>query len=102
MPLEPRVTVEIESGEEDSTPHTVQIFLNEEGLRKLIEDLTALSEKNDHFHMFSQDWSGSNGDLSQIPYYPQNTTAHHLKVLFRPDHWDRKYYPHMFLEEDNK
>ena len=101
MPENSRVTVEIGT-DKDGTPSSVELFVNAEGIKRLIEELSALSEKNDHFHWFAPVWAPPDGELSQVAYHPEKPTASHLKVNFRPDSWDRKYYPHLFSKDDQQ
>ena len=87
----PRITVEIK--EDGGASGVVELFLNEEGLQLLLGELNALSKENDHFHLFASGWGMQDGPIKLKPYQENAATAGHLKVLFRPDEWDRKYFP---------
>lgn len=76
----------------------VEVFLNKEGLERLILDLQALNKENDHFHLFGPGWAGD--DLRDRPYRTGDRIIQHLKVLYRPDDWDREYFPHV-LDTEN-
>ncbi len=92
---QPRITVEIIG---NGAPSVVHLSVNEEGLKILLDELRALSRNSDHFHLFAPEWGVPDGPLSLKPYGDNAATAGHLKVLFRPDDWDKKYYPHLFEE----
>ena len=96
MTEKPRITLQFQKSE-DGPVHGVDLFLNSAGVALLIERLKSLSESNDHFHLFSPEWD-PHGELSTIPYGKDETVGEHLKVLFRPDKWDREYYPHLFVD----
>ena len=91
-----RITLQFQKSQ-DGAVHGVDIFLNPAGVALLIERLKSLSESNDHFHLFSPEWE-SDGELSTIPYDKDESVGEHLKVHFRPDKWDREYYPHLFVD----
>ena len=99
MNEKPRITLQFQMSE-DGTAHGVDLFLNSAGVALLIDELNSLSESNDHFHLFSPEWV-PDGELSTIPYDKDGTVGHHLKVLFRPDKWDREYYPHLFVDRES-
>ena len=85
--MKPRITISLsETGE-------LQISLNEEGRRSLIRELQRLDLHHEHFHLGVEDLGGL--DLSDIPYHPKDQIVQYAKVLFRPDEWDREYYPHV-------
>ncbi len=89
----PRITVEAYHAGEAAE---VFVYLNESGRDIFIEELSDLSHKNDHFHLGAPEWTGLEEDpLSMIAYGQGATVAGHLKVLFRPDEWDKEYYPHL-------
>jgi hypothetical protein len=83
------------------TDGVVDLYLNEAGLALMLKELSKLSESNDHFHMFAPEWGPPEEPLSLRPYRPDTATAGHLKVLFRPDHWDRKHFPHLFDQSED-
>lgn len=51
---EPRITVEI-GVSADGAPCEVFLYCNQEGRAELIRELQRLDERNDHFHMFSEE-----------------------------------------------
>ncbi len=87
--MKPRVTFCISKNGE------FQVFLNETGRDLLVEKLKQLSKDYDHFHLQPE------GFLDEIPtqsrsYSEGDQVFEWGKVLFRPDEWDRKYFPHLF------
>lgn len=94
MSKTPSITIEVPNA---GNPEEVFVYLNPEGVEQLISDLQNLSEKRDHFHLFSEDWGGD--DLSTEKYDAKATTVKHLKVMFRLDEWDEKYFPHVMLKD---
>lgn len=96
MDEKPRITLQFQIAL-DGTACGVELFLNPAGRALLLDALNSLSESNDHLHLFSDEWQPG-GDLSNIPYDKDATVGHHLKVLFRPDKWDKEYYPHLFVD----
>ena len=88
---ESRITVCIGMSE-DGKPLEVQVYANKAGIRRLIDELSALDERNDHFHLFSGAWGGY--DLGTVSYEPKREiVADRLKVLFRTDAWDAEHFP---------
>ena len=100
MTEKPRITLQFQKSE-DGTVYGADLFLNSAGVALLIEELKSLSESNDYFHFVSPEWE-PDGELSTIPYGKNETVGQHLKVLFRPDKWDREYYPHLFADCDSQ
>ncbi len=86
--MEPRITISV------SAEGELEIFLNETGREKLIEELQRLDHGNDHFHLWVAE--GAEVELKSRPYAPDDRIIESAKFLFRPDEWDRKYYPHLF------
>jgi hypothetical protein len=86
--LEPRITVSV------TTEGVLEIFLNETGREKLIQELQKLDHSHEHFHLSVDEWAEV--ELQTTPYDPDDKIIEYGKVLFRPDEWDRKYYPHLF------
>jgi hypothetical protein len=72
----------------------LEIWLNEEGRNLLIHELQALNENDDHFHLMPGDVP-SDVELSMRAYRPTDSVIGYAKVLFRPDEWDRRYFPHV-------
>lgn len=85
--MAPRITM-------STTPDGVfEIWVNEEGRDLLVHELTGLSQRNDHFHLFT--FEGAEIEMSDRAYRPTDTVIHAAKVQFRPDEWDRIHYPHV-------
>jgi len=101
MPNKARLTVEIET-DKDGSHDYVEIFLNPEAIKLLIRELSALSEENDHFHCTPEDWEDPEVPLSIVPYVSGNTTAKHVKVMYRNDEWDKEHFPHVLVEVDKE
>lgn len=71
--MPPRITINLSGGE-------LQSWLNPEGRDLLVRQLQCLSEASDHFHIHEIiEWG---------------------KVLFRPDEWDARYFPHVLDEPE--
>jgi hypothetical protein len=87
--VRPRITFSVNTGGE------LQIWLNEQGRDLLVKELQTLASTggNDHFHMGS--WEGAEVSIGAIPYQDGDQIIHTVKVLFRPDEWDREYFPHV-------
>ena len=75
----------------------LEMYFNEDGRKHFIEELSGLSEKNDHFHFASADID-SELTVSTRAYKSGDRVLEYGKVLFRPDAWDVKYYPHVMGE----
>jgi len=89
--MKPRVTLSL------TTSGSLNIFLNEAGRDQLIEELQSLDFTHEHFHLSALD--GAEVELQAKTYEPNDTVIRYAKVLYRPDEWDRIYYPHLFHEE---
>ena len=90
--MKPRITISTAKDGE------LQIWLNETGRDLLIEALQGLNDtSNDHLHL----WTWDEGDLplSDRAYEPTDRIVDTVKVLFRPDAWDREYFPHVFGDD---
>lgn len=87
---EARITVGVVKGDDGQSE--VLLYCNAEGRALLIQELQRLDETNDHFHLYSEEWGG---EELRTHSYDGKPVAHHLKVLFRPDHWDEEHYPHV-------
>jgi len=78
------------------------IWVNEAGRELLIKELQGLSEGWDHFHLDHYDDAdiadATDVPLSAIPYMADDRVLLNGKVLFRPDEWDRKFFPHVVTE----
>jgi hypothetical protein len=82
---------------------TFEMLVNEAGRDQLVKELQGLSERWDHFHMDHYDEpemaDHTEVHLADRPYHEGDQLLLNAKVLFRPDHWDRQYYPHV-MEPD--
>jgi hypothetical protein len=76
---------------------TLDIFLNEEGRRQLISELSRLNEQHEHFH-FAPHGIESELSVSSVPYGPGDKALEYGKVLFRTDEWDKQYFPHVITD----
>src|SRR5216684_9361038 len=86
--MKPRITVNLNADGE------FEISINEEGRDLLVQELQRLDKGNEHFHLGPDE--GSDIQLSTRPYRPDDKILEYGKVLFRPDDWDKQYYPHVF------
>jgi hypothetical protein len=86
--MKPRITINMsETGE-------LEIWINEAGRDLLVKELQHLSAKSDHFHFGPEELDGE-VPVQSRPYRVGDRVVEWGKVLFRPDEWDRKYYPHL-------
>ena len=91
--MKPRITFSL-------TPSgSLEMFFNEEGRQLSIRELSRLNERNDHFH-FASATVDSEVAVSSRAYNSEDRVLDYGKVLFRPDAWDKQYYPHV-LDEPN-
>ncbi|MBN9260482.1 MAG: hypothetical protein J0I57_02920 [Hyphomicrobium sp.] len=86
--MKPRITIAI------SKDGVLEIYLNEAGRARFVEELTGLSRERDHFHLQPE------GNLDEVPlqmrpYNEGDQVIEFGKVLFRPDDWDAQYFPHV-------
>lgn len=86
--MEPRITVSL------NAEGVLEIFLNEKGRERLIQELEKLDHSHEHFHLSVDEWAEV--ELRATPYDSSDKIIEYGKVLFRPDEWDRQYYPHLF------
>ena len=64
-------------------------------------ELQHLSEKSDHFHFMPEEMEfGGEVPVRKRAYRDGDELIEWGKVLFRPDHWDRQYFPHVFDGDD--
>lgn len=89
--MKPRITISL------ATDGSFEIYLNETGRDLLVQQLQNLSENNDHFHFGTQETDEV--EVSSRAYSPSDRIFEYGKVLFRPDVWDREYYPHVFVAD---
>ncbi|MFL5295521.1 MAG: hypothetical protein ACJ798_03985 [Phenylobacterium sp.] len=71
-----------------------QIWLNPAGRDLLVRELQALSEEHDHFHIMPEDMRPEL-PVRNRPYEEGDEVIEWGKVLFRPEEWDRRYFPHV-------
>ena len=97
--MRPRVTFSVQPD------GSFDIWINEAGRDLLIEELKGLSEGSDHFHLDHYDApdmaDATEVPLSATPYNAEDKVLRNGKVLFRPDKWDREYFPHVMLGSDH-
>jgi hypothetical protein len=89
--MTPRITISKNKDRE------LEIWLNEAGRDLLVKELNALSERNDHFHL-SPSSSPLDVPIRTIPYRDTDEVFEWGKVLFRPDQWDARVFPHVLDE----
>jgi len=87
--MKPRITVNLDANGD------FEIWINEEGRDLLVQELQRLNKGNEHFHL-GPDKITSDIQVSTRPYRPDDKILEYGKVLFRPDEWDKQYYPHVF------
>jgi hypothetical protein len=85
--MKPRITINMASDGE------LKIFVNELGRDLLVRELQGLNERSDHFYLGA--FEGAEVEMQDKAYRPSDTVVGAAKVLFRPDDWDRRYYPHV-------
>lgn len=91
--MRPRITISKNENKE------IEIWINEAGRDLLVRELSGLSESNDHFHLTS-DAVVSGVLLEKIPYRDTDEVFEWGKVLFRPDAWDKIYFPHVLNTDE--
>ncbi|HPA37748.1 MAG TPA: hypothetical protein PLV04_03315 [Phenylobacterium sp.] len=85
--MPPRITFTLTDG-------SLDIYLNPEGRDLLVRELQGLSERNDHVH-FGPAEMEYEVPTRPIAYREGEVVVEWGKILFRPDEWDAKYYPHV-------
>jgi len=91
--MKPRITINTSADGE------LEIWINEAGRDLLVRELQDLSESSDHFHFGPEDLDGE-VPVQGRAYREGDRIIEFGKVLFRPDAWDARYYPHVL--EDSK
>jgi D-alanine-D-alanine ligase-like ATP-grasp enzyme len=77
----------------------LEIWLNPDGRDLLVQELQRLDEKHEHFHLMPEEVEC--GIPVQVrPYGKDDEIIEYAKVLFRPDTWDARYFPHVLEEPD--
>jgi hypothetical protein len=90
--MPPRITINRSEGE-------LQIWLNPEARDLLVRQLQSLSETNDHFHIMPEDMEPEL-PVRNRAYEPGAEVIEWEKVLFRPDEWDARHFPHVLDEPE--
>jgi len=85
--MKPRITISL------SEDGSLEIHLNQMGRDLLVRELLQLSEENDHFHLGPSE--RDEVQLSSRAYRTNDKIVEYGKILFRPDAWDEKYFPHV-------
>lgn len=73
---------------------SLEIWLNPSGRDLLVSQLQRLSEHSDHFHIMPEEM-GPELPARNRPYGAGDEVFEWGKVLFRPDEWDQKHFPHV-------
>lgn len=79
-----------------------EIWLNEAGRDRLVKELLGLDRENDHLHLdyFAEPVNApTDVVLSVVPYRDDDKCLEFGKVMFRPDDWDREYFPHVIPDD---
>ncbi len=90
--MKPRITINTTKDGE------FEIWVNEAGRDLLVEELQALNTRHDHFHLQPEGFVDV--PTQNRAYRESDQLFEWGKVLFRPDEWDQKYYPHVFDPAD--
>lgn len=85
--MKSRITINL------TTTGEFEISVNEAGRDLLIRELQRLSRENDHFHLGPAGMAEV--EVSNKPYRADDTIKEWGKVYFRPDDWDKEYFPHV-------
>ncbi|MBX3430923.1 MAG: hypothetical protein KF779_15170 [Hyphomonadaceae bacterium] len=93
----PRITFAIKK-DEQGEPVEVYLYLNPDGRDQLVAELQHLSEQSDHFHM-QHDELIAEVLMRDVPYESDEIIPWHVKVMLRPDDWDRRYFPHVMKDD---
>ncbi|WP_432768698.1 MAG: hypothetical protein HEQ22_15245 [Sphingopyxis sp.] len=93
--MKPRITIN------SSETGDLEIWLNEAGRDLLVKKLQNLTEQSDHFHL-GPEYLNGDVPVQVIPYRDDDKIIERGKVLFRPDHWDRKYFPHVLIPDGDR
>ena len=94
----PRITIAYTKGD-DGEPDEILFYVNPEGRDLLVNELSRLDERSDHFHLQDEDWDGE-VPLQMKSYVPEEEqVVSAAKVMLRPDHWDAEYFPHVLSNE---
>ena len=91
--MKPRVTINT------TQDGRLEIWLNEAGRDLLVWKLQHLSERSDHFHFCPEELDGE-VPVQNRAYQDGDQIIEWGKVLFRPDEWDMRYFPHVLQGSD--
>ncbi len=94
----PRITFGVKK-DEQGEPVEVLLYVNRAGRDQLVAELQNLSEQSDHFHM-QPDELIPEVLIGDVPYEAGEVMPSHVKVMFRPDEWDRQYFPHVMKDDE--
>ena len=88
----PRITMVLEEDGE-----SFGLYLNDAGRDLLVKELRRLDRQWDHLHAAPEEM----GEVAMAsrPYEPGQRVLQWGKISFRPDDWDREYYPHVLDDE---
>ncbi|MGA9723358.1 MAG: hypothetical protein WBQ86_12950 [Candidatus Binatus sp.] len=86
--MKPRITFNLKADGD------FEIWINEEGRDLLVQELQGLNKGNEHFHLGPDE--DDEVQVSTRPYRADDKILEYGKVLFRPDEWDKQYFPHVF------
>ncbi len=92
--MKPRITLSLDRDDQ------IEIWINEAGRDALVQELQALSPQNDHFHLQPEGFQGV--PTQSRGYRDGDHVLDWGKVLFRPDEWDQRFFPHVLDESSPK
>ncbi len=96
-----RITFALEKTE-TGEPGELLVYLNPEGRDLLLKELARLDERWDHVHLQDENWT-IDVPLQTRAYVPdQEDIIDCVKILFRPDDWDEKYFPHVMATDEKE
>jgi len=76
-----------------------QLWLNPEGRDLLVKELLSLSATSDHTHV-EPAYMDPELAFRTVPYQEGDIVMSWGKILFRPDEWDEKHFPHVMIETE--
>ena len=86
--MKPRITINTNRDGE------LEIWVNEASRDVLVRELKDLSEQSDHFHLGPEEFGGE-VPVQNRAYREGDRIIEWAKVMFRPDDWDARHYPHV-------
>lgn len=75
-----------------------ELYLNEAGRSKLIRELQALNETDEHLHLDPD--GGGDIVLSTKAYDARQTVIRYGKIYLRKDEWDAVHFPHLMASDE--